>query len=788
MSKIFERLGAWSVRFRYFVVVAWIGALIAALAFLPSLGSVVQNNFANFLPQNSPSIKAANLAATLQKTNASIVIVVADSPNAPITASESAYLNGLAGRLQKVSGVIKAEVSAVAPSGRAEQIEVLSQKSQFNATSNQRLVDAVQGQIGSPPPPSGLQIHLAGTVATAVAQASQNGTSANSTQLYSVLFILLLLLSVFRSLLAPFLTLIPAFLVSVLAGPIVARLTSVLNFQVSNVTQLLMIVLVLGAGTDYGLFLVFRTREEMRRGKSAKEAVRFAVSKVGESITFSALTVIAAVLSLAGATFGLYRGLGYPLGIAVFLMLLAGVTLQPALLAIFGRAAFWPSKVGKTEAPSHGWWGRVAGRLVAKPRLTLTVGVLFFAGLAVLAPLNRPSGFASNTSAPSNSSAAAGNQALSKYFPHAAYNPTELIFKFDTPIWQHLQTLSFLQAKISGSRLFQQVNSGLEPAGITLTTSQLARLHAKFGSASSATAGPGTLAKAGSFSSAKLGYAASANAARAFELYHATANYISPDGKTVLFAVTLTAGDPGLNPAINSVPTLRTFTASLGRQAGASATGVAGEAPAAYDVSSASNSDLIHIVPLVIVIIALLLALVLRSAVAPLFLVVSVALSYFAALGLSVLIFMLIGGNSGLIFILPFMLFLFLLALGEDYNILVMTRIREESYRKPIREAVIDAVGATGSTITSAGMVLAGTFLVLGLASAGQSEVEQIGVGLALGVLMDTFLVRTLLVPSLVVLLGRVTWWPSSLSHFGHEQANARATGGAAIVAGEVVG
>jgi len=169
-------------------------------------------------------------------------------------------------------------------------------------------------------------------------------------------------------------------------------------------------------------------------------------------------------------------------------------------------------------------------------------------------------------------------------------------------------------------------------------------------------------------------------------------------------------------------------------------------------------------VPLVILIIAILLALVLRSIVAPVFLVISVGLSFFAALGVAVLIFMKIGSHSGLIFILPFMLFLFLLALGEDYNILVMTRIREESHHHTIREAVVAAIGATGPAVTSAGMVLAGTFLVLGLASAGQAEVEEIGIGLALGVLMDTFLVRTLLVPSAVVLLGRWSWWPSRLS------------------------
>jgi len=112
-------------------------------------------------------------------------------------------------------------------------------------------------------------------------------------------------------------------------------------------------------------------------------------------------------------------------------------------------------------------------------------------------------------------------------------------------------------------------------------------------------------------------------------------------------------------------------------------------------------------------------------------------------------------------------MFIFLLALGEDYNILVMTRIREEAQKLPLRQAVAKALSVTGTTVTSAGMVLAGTFLVLalvgGTGKGGSSQVLDIGIGLALGILMDTFLVRTLLVPSTVVLLGRWNWWPSKL-------------------------
>jgi RND superfamily putative drug exporter len=160
-----------------------------------------------------------------------------------------------------------------------------------------------------------------------------------------------------------------------------------------------------------------------------------------------------------------------------------------------------------------------------------------------------------------------------------------------------------------------------------------------------------------------------------------------------------------------------------------------------------------------------------------------VGLSYLAALGLSVLLFIDIGGQSGLVFFLPFLMFIFLLALGEDYNILVMTRIREEAHKLPLREAVARAIGVTGTTVTSAGLVLAGTFVVFGVVAgsgAGGSQFRDIAFGLALGIVMDTFLVRTLLVPSTVVLLGRWNWWPSRINIDRPESSPAAGSGSTA--------
>src|SRR5207245_10938021 len=128
------------------------------------------------------------------------------------------------------------------------------------------------------------------------------------------------------------------------------------------------------AGTDYGLCLVFRVREELRAGRSPHDAVVSALARVGESIIFSAATVIAALLTLLLAAFGLYSSLGAPLAIAIALMLLAALTLLPALLAIFGRAAFWPSRTARGPG-RPGWWGRAVGRIVAHPAGTLALGL-----------------------------------------------------------------------------------------------------------------------------------------------------------------------------------------------------------------------------------------------------------------------------------------------------------------------------------------------------------------------------------------------------------------------------
>jgi putative drug exporter of the RND superfamily len=710
VPRFFAAIGRFAVRFRWVVVVAWIAAAIGAQHFFPSLDSVAGASNASFLPASSPSAQAARLAAPFEGVNETPVPVVIARDDAPLDAADLGAVDRLASGLGRVGGVRQVRELGVSRDGRAARLRVLAVVNLNAPGPAHELVTGLRGAFASAALPDGLHAHLAGPLATQDDVSQSSGHAGNLGEYLSIVFILALLLVVFRSLLAPLLTLAPAVLVTQLSGPVIAE-ASRAGLRVSSLTQILILVLVLGAGTDYGLFLVFRVRESLRDGLDPGEAVVRAMARTGESVTFSAGTVIAALLTLLLATFGLYSHLGVPLAIAIALMLAAGLTLLPALLAIFGRAAFWPS-VTTRGAGRPGWWGRAAGRVVAHPGATLALGVVGFGVLATAAIGYVPGGFGGTPPAARGSDSAAGNAVLAAHFPAASGNPTSVLLRFGAPV-----------AGAPGA---------VAPAPIVRAEQRLAAVPLFSG-----VTGPADVGQV------------------------ARSQFISPDGRTVRFEVALAAGDPGSDAAMAQVPAIRAAVAAVARDVGARDYGVTGQAPVTYDISRVSDHDLLRIVPVAIAAIAILLALVLRSLVAPVYLIVSVVLSYLAAFGLSVLLFQ----GDGLPYFVPFLMFLFLLALGEDYNILVMTRIREEARHVPLRQAVRTALERTGSTVTSAGLVLAGTFGVFALVEGtqpGGGPYRAVLASLALGILLDAFLVRTLLVPSAVALLGRLNWWPSA--------------------------
>jgi RND superfamily putative drug exporter len=725
-GRIFGAMGNFSVRFRWPIVIAWVLVTVVSVKTFPGLSDVAKDSQSSFLPANSPSVQAEDLAQPFQDSQHGVATLVVARESATLTSADVQEITTIEARIRGLSGVLRVQDFGLSPDKHAEQAQVVTDLPPFSAGSNAiSLVAAIRATF--PSDATGFQFHLTGTIPGFVDQQSQSKSSQGKIQEFSLLFIIALLLIAFRALLAPLVTLVPAALVLALASPVIAASTH-LGVQVSAITQFILIVLVLGAGTDYGLFLVFRTREELRRGLEPKDAVRRAVSTVGESITFSALIVIAALMSLIIAQFEFYQSLGPALAIGIALMLIAGLTLLPALLAIFGRAVFWPSRARLVENPRPNIYGRIAAVVVRRPLPVAIMGAVIFGAIALGQIGTTAAGFA-DQSTPTGTDSAAGDTLISEHYGSTNLNATEFLYKFSTPIWSHADDLQTIQSTLQTGGGFATVEGPLAFSGQALTPAQLVAIH-----------------DGGSTQAGK-----------------ALARFVSPDGRTVQYIAVEHGG--GALP-ITDIPTVRALATRTGSSVNAAASGVFGIQPFAYDVNQLSSSDLWHIIPVVAILIALLLAIVLRSLVAPLYLVTSVLLSYLAALGLTALIFVHFGGQDGINFVLPFLMFVFLMALGSDYNVLVMTRIREESLRADTREAVRQAIGATGTTVTTAGLILGGTFAVLAFAggsASGGSQIQQIGYGVAFGVVMDTFVVRTILVPALVVLLGRWNWWPSKL-------------------------
>jgi RND superfamily putative drug exporter len=756
VGTFFAAAGRLSVRLRWVILLAWVTGVAASMVLLPSLSSVTQSDNTSFLPASAPSEQAAQLASPLQEASLTAVTVVAATRGQPLTGTDQALVARLAAALVRVPRVVSVRDAGQSADGQAEQLTVLASLAQSGglATTQQaHLVAGLRGVIRSAGLPAGLEAHTAGTVATRVDSNATSAKTGGQVQWFSIIFVIALLIAVFRSALAPLIAVLPAVVVVLVAERLTA-VAAVGGLPVSQIASLLLIVLVLGAGTDYALFLMFRVREEMRAGLACHEAIVYSVGRVGETITFSAGILIAALLSLVTATFSLYSGLAAPLAIAIGLMLMAGLTLLPALLAIVGPAAFWPSSV-QPGAGRPGWWGPTCARIVRRPVATLVGGLIVFGGLAVASAGYVAAGFGGTVTAPPGSDSALGNALLAGHFPQTAADPTIIVLRLRQPVWASAVPVAAAGRQLASDPQFTAVSGPFDANGTALSAAQYAALYLAYGPPRGLAASPGTALPAAGLP--------------AYQAYRASGSYVSADGDTVSFATSLAAGSATTTAAARAMPAVRAAAARAARTAGATAFGVTGQAAFTFDVAQLSDDDLHTVIPIAIAVIAVLLAVVMRSLIVPLYLIVSVVLSYFAALGLTVLVFTKGAGQPGLTFILPFMLFTFLLALGEDYNILVMTRIREECHGLPLADAVSRALQVTGTTVTSAGLVLAGTFAVLaivGSGSAGAQNVRTIvvvGVGLALGVLMDTFLVRTLLVPAAVVLIGRWNWWPSRL-------------------------
>ncbi|MEI7838281.1 MAG: MMPL family transporter [bacterium] len=745
---MFNKFAHFIVKYRYLVLICWLIIIPVTYLGLPTLSSVTDSSSTSFLPASSPSQKAQSLAAPFQgKDTATTATLVAYRSSGPLTADDLLSIKNLENHIKTLPSVVSIVDQSQSNDLQVRTIQIGFKNSVYGPAGS-IIVSNIRSMFSSYSKGSGLDIHLGGELATLTDSDSVDNANKNNTQLITVIFIIILLLIVYRSLLAPLINLIPALIALVVSGPVIAESTKI-GVQVSSVTQLLLIVLILGAGTDYGLFLIFRFKEELINGLEKKLAVIEALSRVGKSITFSGLTVIAALMCLLIAQFGFYKGLGPALSIGVVITLLAALTLLPAILAVFGDYVFWPLKIKKMPEQKLGIWGDVAKKVIKKPWATIIIAMIVFT-IFILGTIGWKIGGFVTGAPPSSSDSAQASSIVAKHFPNSINNPQVLLFKFDKSLWTNLPTIASVESSLSKSSLYKQINGPINLSDPVLSEVQISRLYSLLGPPD------------------KLPFIQPNNVkipANVYASYRQLDQFISSDGHTIQLFVVLANGVANTNQATDEIPLVRNNIAMVASSVGAIANGIESQDSSTYDINKLSNTDLLRIIPLVLLVIAALLAILLRSLIAPIYLVITVGLTFLASLGFANIVFVHLNPNSsGLNFVLPFLLFVFSMALGEDYNILVMNRIREEATKYPtLSQAITKAIGVTGTTVTSAGLILAGTFIVLAIVG-GSSQVEQIGFSIAFGIALDTFFVRTLLVPSIAVLLGRFNWWPSALS------------------------
>jgi len=542
-------------------------------------------------------------------------------------------------------------------------------------------------------------------------------------------------------------------------------------FPVSQQAASILTILLFGAGTDYTIFLAARYREELEREPDRITALRRAVVGVGEAITSSAGTVIVALLSLLLTTLTLYRGLGPTLALGIVVMLIAGLTFVPATLAILGRAAFWPLtpklRDPETERPEvaagRGFWGRIAAVVARRPGVAVAGSVILL-GVLALGNIGTPEVFNFLTGFRKSTPSAEGYKILAAHYPPGTLAPSDVVLKLPpgTDAWTQLAAIDRIGTTLAAVPNVAKVVGPSRPTGdapaldaAALQTAVAALPPELKAAIRSGQGGPPAGATQGGGASGGLD-------PRVIAAYAQGAQWVSPDGAVVRFGVTL-GSDPYGVPALDTVAPLREAARAVTQTTlGDGATVLlGGVTPTQADTRAVSDRDKAIVVPTVLILTAIILGLLLRSVVAAVYLLGAVTLNYFASLGAASFLFQKIQGDEGIAYAIPLYSFIFLVALGADYTIFLMTRVREEVGRYGTRLGTQDALRRTGGVITSAGLILAGTFLVL--TTLPLRELYQLGVTVALGVILDTFVVRGLLVPGIVILLGRWNWWPSRL-------------------------
>lgn len=712
------RFSAAAARHPWPVIVTWVLAmLMAASLAAPKLWQVTTNDTSNFLPTKYESVKATQFGQShfgLVKDGSTVTALVRRADGRPLTATDHAHTRlavtqmtawhpewsavgttkhpvkpTTAERRTRVSASI---VGPVAGHG-TDQLLAL----QFNGNDQDPTVQKAFKQFRRHEAAAfravGMTVGFTGGIASTTDQVDHRAKTQALQGMLLYLAVIVLSFVFFRGLLSSIVPLLTVGIVATGAGGLVVLAASAFGYKIDGSLPSLVTTVLIGIGVDYFLFMTFRFRERLRAGDDRKQAAAAAGARISHVIASAALAIMAAFAALGLAQFGQFRVLGPSVAIAIFVMLLAGITLVPAVLAATGRKLFWPAKAWQRER-QDGFAARIGSFVARRPARVALLAAGLLAVFAVAATglrMNYDAGVAAKTQS------ARVEAQIAHVLPRGVIDPQHVYVSSRRPL--DPASLNAMRARLAGVPHVAQVSAPQFADGRR---------------------------------AAEIDVALNINS-------------------TTTTAIKLAGQGGPLRDAVHSI-TPKGATAMVG-----------GAASVYADVSNSINKDLRLIFPIAALLILLILVAMLRSVVAPLYLLAAVGLEFAGTLGAAVVVFQHAGGQPGLAFTLPLVLFLFVVAIGTDYNMLMSDRLREEfaSGAAP-RQAVAAAIRHAAPPIAAAGLVLATSFGSLMIYD--DHATKQMGFGMALGIMFASFVVSTLLVPALTALAGKRAWWPSHLA------------------------
>lgn len=776
ISRLFARMVDVIEAHAWFVLALWAAAAVGLTIVAPSLNEVGSTDTADFLPPDAPSQQADRVLAELfpddPSRESSIVVFARDGG---LTEGDEAYIASVTSAVttgplaEDVVGVQSTasspELAAFlrSPDGEAE-LMIASMKHAPFSTSGTAAVERLRDHLHDTAP-EGLTHHVTGIGGLAADQAEGIIESFDRTAIATVLLVLVILFIIYRSAVAALIPLLTIGLAFGVSNGLVSYVAQA-GLKVNTMVGTFMVVMVFGAGTDYCLFLTSRYREDLHAGDSITTTVKRTTIVIGAVIAASAATVIVGFSSMITAEFGMFKTMGPAIGIAIAVTLAAGLTLTPALLRITASKAFWPRGLDEIRAEPEAIparWYRLAEGIRRWPAYALLASVIVLQ-LPVTGLAWYSQSFNLVTDLPAGDDSRQGFETVEDHYPGGVISPVYLVVAADGPIleMERLAAIDRLTDALRTQPGLGQVRSITQPAGAPLTPDNLSELTG--GVTDPAALGFDETTDLGPLFDALNSPSGLRITGEIIDAYPGLVELLGlllgEDGNSTRLIIAL-EGNPYDNTALDAFGRIDDATAAA--LAGTALTGaqihVGGPSSFYADMRAISNNDFRIIVAVILGAIFVVLALLLRSLVAPFYLLATVVLSYLATMGITVAVFQGLFGAEGITFWLAPFLFVILVALGADYNIFIMSRIREEADAGyEVHEAVSRGLTLTGRVITSAGLILAGTFAALLIAPL--PNLQQIGFGVTVGILIDTFLVRSVMVPAATMLLGRWAFWP----------------------------